>query len=88
MALARLGYVTTPNEVTSQRYGPATSAAVLSFKQARNIVNRSYQTQADRIVGKMTGRGAQNWTENRALKILAMSRSGDSKKPAERFHRL
>src|SRR5262249_13336530 len=35
-------------------YGPATAAAVLAYKQKRNIVNRSYQTQADNIVGKMT----------------------------------
>ena len=35
-------------------YGPATAAAVLRYKQKRNIINRSYQTQADNIVGKMT----------------------------------
>jgi peptidoglycan hydrolase-like protein with peptidoglycan-binding domain len=35
-------------------YGPATAAAVLAFKQQRNIINRRYQTQADNIVGKMT----------------------------------
>lgn len=35
-------------------YGPATAAAVLAFKQKRNIINRNYQTQADNIVGKMT----------------------------------
>ncbi|PRH88751.1 hypothetical protein C5L14_05890 [Labrys okinawensis] len=35
-------------------YGPATAAAVLSYKQKRNIINRAYQTQADNIVGKMT----------------------------------
>jgi hypothetical protein len=35
-------------------YGPATAAAVLAYKQKRDIVNRSYQTQADNIVGKMT----------------------------------
>jgi hypothetical protein len=35
-------------------YGPATAAAVLAYKQKRNIVNRSYQTKADNIVGKMT----------------------------------
>jgi hypothetical protein len=26
----------------------------LSYKKKRNIINRSYQTQADNIVGKMT----------------------------------
>jgi hypothetical protein len=35
-------------------YGPATAAAVLAYKQKRNIVNRSYQSKADDIVGKMT----------------------------------
>ena len=35
-------------------YGPAMAAAVLAYKQKRNIVNRSYQTKADNIVGKMT----------------------------------
>ena len=35
-------------------YGPATAAAVLAYKQKRNIINFSYQTQADNIVGKMT----------------------------------
>lgn len=35
-------------------YGPATAAAVLAYKQKRNIVNRSYQAKPDNIVGKMT----------------------------------
>lgn len=35
-------------------YGPSTSKAVLAYKQKRNIVNRSYQTKPDHIVGKMT----------------------------------
>jgi peptidoglycan hydrolase-like protein with peptidoglycan-binding domain len=35
-------------------YGPVTAAAVLAYKQKRNIINRSYQTQADNIVGIMT----------------------------------
>lgn len=35
-------------------YGPATAAAVLAYKQKRNIVNRSYQSKADDIVGIMT----------------------------------
>jgi peptidoglycan hydrolase-like protein with peptidoglycan-binding domain len=35
-------------------YGPSTADAVLAYKQKRNIINRSYQTQADNIVGKMT----------------------------------
>src|SRR5262245_41072226 len=35
-------------------YGPATASAVLSYKRKRDIINRSYQTQADNIVGVMT----------------------------------
>jgi hypothetical protein len=35
-------------------YGPATAAAVLAYKQKRNIINRAYETTADNIVGKMT----------------------------------
>lgn len=35
-------------------YGPATAAAVLAYKQKRNIINRAYQAKADNIVGKMT----------------------------------
>lgn len=41
-------------ELAAKRYGLSTAAAVLQFKQDRDIVNRSYQTQADDIVGKMT----------------------------------
>lgn len=36
------------------KFGAATAAAVLAFKKKRDIVNRSYQSQADAIVGKMT----------------------------------
>jgi peptidoglycan hydrolase-like protein with peptidoglycan-binding domain len=35
-------------------YGPKTAAAVLAYKRRRNIVNRTYQTTADNVVGKMT----------------------------------
>ena len=35
-------------------YGQATANAVLAFKQKRGIINRSYQTEADNIVGIMT----------------------------------
>lgn len=40
--------------VADGSYGPKTAAAVLRFKQKRNIINRKYQTQADNIVGIMT----------------------------------
>jgi hypothetical protein len=43
-----------PGELRMKWYGASTAAAVLQFKQNRDIVNRTYQTQADDIVGKMT----------------------------------
>lgn len=42
------------NELVSQTYGKSTAAAVLQFKQRRAIINRSYQSSPDNIVGKMT----------------------------------
>jgi peptidoglycan hydrolase-like protein with peptidoglycan-binding domain len=42
------------NEYRSGTYGPTTAAAVLRFKQRRQIINRAYQSQPDNIVGKMT----------------------------------
>jgi hypothetical protein len=43
-----------PNEIHQQLYGPKTADAVLRYKRALNIINRSYETQADNIVGRMT----------------------------------
>jgi len=43
-----------PGEMLAKRYGSSTTAAVLSYKRARNIINFSYETQVDNIVGKMT----------------------------------
>jgi peptidoglycan hydrolase-like protein with peptidoglycan-binding domain len=48
------GAVINPGELGAAQYGPSTADAVLAFKQKRNIINHSYQTQADNIVGKMT----------------------------------
>lgn len=42
------------NELQQSVNGPATANAVLAYKRKRDIVNRSYQKQADNIVGKMT----------------------------------
>jgi peptidoglycan hydrolase-like protein with peptidoglycan-binding domain len=42
------------DELQDGRYGPTTAAAVLAYKRKRQIINHSYQTQADDIVGKMT----------------------------------
>ena len=51
LAVARLdGVPITQDSI----YGPKTAAAVLAYKQKRNIVNPSYQTSADDIVGIMT----------------------------------
>lgn len=43
-----------PSELRAQLYGPSTAAAVLAYKTRRGLINRSYQKQADNIVGKMT----------------------------------
>jgi peptidoglycan hydrolase-like protein with peptidoglycan-binding domain len=40
--------------VVDSSYGSKTAAAVLAFKRKRNIVNRSYETAPDNVVGKMT----------------------------------
>jgi hypothetical protein len=54
-ALKILNRAQIPNtEIMNMRYGVATANAVLAYKQRRNIVNYSYQTRADNIVGKMT----------------------------------
>src|SRR5579863_1986510 len=42
------------DEVERQFYGVSTTAAVLAYKQKRSIINTSYQTKADNIVGRMT----------------------------------
>ncbi|MBW8784926.1 MAG: hypothetical protein JF593_09855 [Novosphingobium sp.] len=42
------------SELSVQLYGRSTANAVLSFKQRRSIINRSYQSTADDIVGRMT----------------------------------
>lgn len=41
-------------EFDARTYGPTTTAAVLAYKTARSIINTSYQSKADNIVGKMT----------------------------------
>jgi hypothetical protein len=41
-------------ELRDDLYGPSTARAVLAYKRKRQIINHSYQTQADDIVGKMT----------------------------------
>lgn len=41
-------------ELAAERYGPSTAGAVLAYKRKRGIINPSYQSSADNIVGKMT----------------------------------
>ena len=48
------GLVISQEEKTAQRYGPSTAAAVLAYKKKRRIINTSYQSSEDNIVGKMT----------------------------------
>jgi hypothetical protein len=42
------------SEIALRNYGPTTTAAVLAYKRRRKIINPSYQTSADNIVGRMT----------------------------------
>ena len=42
------------DEIAKMRYGSSTADAVLAFKSARKIVNFSYQTKPDNVVGIMT----------------------------------
>jgi hypothetical protein len=48
------GAVIDAGELDSHTYGLSTAAAVLDYKQRRQIINRAYQQKADNIVGKMT----------------------------------
>jgi hypothetical protein len=41
-------------EATNEWYGPVTANVVLDYKTRHQIINRSYQTRPDNIVGKMT----------------------------------
>jgi hypothetical protein len=44
----------TASEYINGVYGPTTATSVLAYKRARRIINFSYQSQEDNIVGKMT----------------------------------
>jgi peptidoglycan hydrolase-like protein with peptidoglycan-binding domain len=48
------GAVIDQAELDASHYGPSTASAVLAYKSKRDIVNPSYQSQADNIVGIMT----------------------------------
>ncbi|HEY5808318.1 MAG TPA: hypothetical protein VIT67_10145 [Povalibacter sp.] len=54
-ALVRFRFLSAENARSEARsYGPHTTAAVLAYKEEHKIINRSYQSQADNIVGRMT----------------------------------
>ena len=42
---------------------PSTASAVLAYKQKRRIINFTYQTQADDIVGRLAKRGQKQATD-------------------------
>jgi peptidoglycan hydrolase-like protein with peptidoglycan-binding domain len=60
IALVRLGEELSGGEYAAALYGPATADAVRSYKTKRDIINYSYQTATDDIVGKMTIRSLDN----------------------------
>lgn len=41
-------------ELKAKLYGPTTEKAVLAYKTKRQIINKTYQSKPDAIVGKMT----------------------------------
>src|SRR5262245_27285158 len=54
-ALVRLRFLMPESALAETgTYGKQTTAAVLDYKRVFNIVNRSYQTTADNVVGIMT----------------------------------
>jgi hypothetical protein len=61
-------------EASAKNYGIATTKAVLSYKTKRKIINRSYQSSPNNIVGKMTiaalDRDMIDYERAHGLKIL------------------
>ena len=63
-------------------YGQRTANAVLSFKQKRGLINRSYQSRADNIVGKMTIAALdQELSKKKDLGPLEITVFGDKASP-------
>jgi hypothetical protein len=48
------GLSVSADELKRGYYGESTASAVLAFKTKRRIINYSYETKVDNIVGKMT----------------------------------
>lgn len=65
-----------PAEWRGRIYGASTERAVLAFKQKRKIINRSYQSKEDAIVGKITIAALDE--EMKALEVKGIS-SGTSR---------
>ena len=59
-------------EYEAKRYGPSTAVAVLAYKKKRRIINKSYESTEDNIVGKMTVASFDN--ELFALEQVPLSR--------------
>lgn len=83
------GAIIAQNELTTRSYGASTGNAVLSYKKNRDIINRSYQTQADDIVGIMTIASldremSRNEGSAVSVPVLARSLSGTCTLPTDR----
>ncbi len=61
------------SELDAQLYGPTTAKAVLAYKTKRGIINRSYQTTADNIVGIMTMASLDKEMSVREASIVSQS---------------
>jgi hypothetical protein len=59
-------------DLASSSYGASTKAAVLAYKTKRQIINRSYQSTPDAIVGKMTIASLDAEVAARETRNLAM----------------
>jgi hypothetical protein len=56
-------------ELLKHQYGRSTAAAVLAYKKKRQIINRSYQSVPDDIVGKMTIAALDHEMHRRDLRL-------------------
>lgn len=80
-----------PGEIAAGSYGPSTADAVLAYKKKRHIINPSYQTQADNIVGVMTMTALDNElladeAPSGGVPVVGRSVSGDCKAVLQAAH--
>jgi peptidoglycan hydrolase-like protein with peptidoglycan-binding domain len=81
-ALVRLSFLEPGDgQAEAGHYGPRTAAAVLAFKNTFKIINRSYQTHADNIVGRMTIAALDD-----AIFVLDGGTGGPRVAPAQKVH--